>query len=127
MVRFAIRRDVWLRPILWPFGGTAAASYVALEDGKLRVRFGWAFRHTFPLSEVVAVERTNWPWYYGLGWRANYLGRVGLVGSFEGIVELRLRRTRWLWLAFVPVPCRRLAISLEEPDAFVAALREALV
>jgi hypothetical protein len=118
--RFAIRRDIWLRPLLFPFGGTAGRSYVEVGPRVLHVRFGWLFDRTFALDEIATVRRGNWPWWGGLGWRSNLIGRIGLVASYGGIVDIELKRKRRIWLAFLPLPCNRLTISLEEPDAFVS-------
>ena len=37
------------------------------------------------------------------------------------MVEVRLRRGQWVWMV-LPLPCNRLAVSLEDPDAFLEAL-----
>jgi hypothetical protein len=66
----------------------------------------------------------RWPWYYGLGWRANLTGLIGVVASFEGVVEVRLNERRRVGgiLPFIKLPCDRLAVSLEQPEAFMKEL-----
>jgi hypothetical protein len=124
--RFLIRRAWLLRPLLFLVGLVRDSnSFAAIGGGDLRVRFGWFFDQGFPLSDIQAVERTRWPWYYGLGWRANLVGRIGLVASLEGVVEVHFKTRRRVGgiLPFIKLPCDRLAISLERPEAFIDALR----
>ena len=127
--RFLIRRATLLLPLLWLVGFTRDSnSYVAIEGDQLRARFGWFFNETFPLAEVVSVTPTRWPWYYGLGWRGNFVGLVGLVASFQGVVEIRFSRRMKVagLLPFMKFPCDRLAVSLEEPERFMTALRQSI-
>ena len=124
--RFAIRRALWGRPILWLFGGTASRSYAEIGAEALRIRFGWLFDKSIPLAAIEGVQPSRWPWYWGLGWRTNLVGRIGLVGSYSGIVDIALRRRRLVWLLILPLPCKRLTVSLEDPDGFVAALSSRL-
>jgi len=111
------------RPVLWPFGGTGARSYVEIGAEVLRVRFGWLFDRYIPLAEIEDVRRGSWPWYGGIGWRTNLVSRIGLVGSYSGIVDIALKSRRLTWLLILPIPCKRLTVSLEDPDGFVEALR----
>ena len=126
---FTIRRAAWLQPLLLVIGFTRDSnSYAAIEGDRLRLRFGWFFDNSFPISEIESVGLTRWPWYYGLGWRTNFTGLVGAVGSMDGVVEVRFRRPQRVKgiLPAVRIPCRRLAASLEEPEAFIAALSKRL-
>jgi hypothetical protein len=124
--RFLIRRDGWLQPLLFLIGLVRDSnSYLAVEGDRLRVRFGWFFNHTFPLSDIEGVERGRWPWYGGLGWRSNLAGLVGLVGSYRGVVEIRFRERHRVGgiMPFFKLSCDRLAVSLQEPDELIAELR----
>jgi hypothetical protein len=125
VTRFAIRRGTLWRPLLLLFGATAGRSYVELAEDRLAARFGWLFRHSFPLSDVEGAARTSWPWLGGIGWRSNLVGGIGLIGSRAGVVEIHLRRRRWLWM-LLPLPCNRLAVSLEQPEQFLEALGKAI-
>ncbi len=126
--RFAIRRDTLIKPLLLPFGGTASGSFVELREGKLRLRFGPMFDRTLSLSEVESVSLSRWPPLGGLGWRTDFRGRIALVGSFRGVAEIKLREKQRIKfvLPFVHLRCNRIAVSLEEPEAFVTALQTAL-
>jgi hypothetical protein len=126
--RFLIRRALLLVPLLWVVGfARDANSYLAIEGDHLRVRFGWHFNERFPIAAIESVAPTRWPWYYGLGWRGNFNGTIGLVASFQGVVEIRFREDmRVAMLPFLMVRCDRLAVSLEEPEQFMAKLSQSI-
>ncbi len=123
-MRFPILMSPLWRPLLLPFGGTADRSFLEIEDGSLRVRFGWLFDHRFPLSEVEAASPSHWPVWGGIGWRTNLRGTVGLIGTYVHVVEVRFKAPQRVRM-ILPTPCRRLYVSLEEPRDFIAALGEA--
>ncbi len=123
-MRFPILMSPLWRPFLLPFGGTPERSYVELEDGALHVRFGWLFDHRFPLSQVEAASPSHWPVWAGIGWRTNFRGTVGLIGTYVRIVEVRFREPQRVRL-LLPTRCQRLYLSLEEPREFIAALGKA--
>ena len=125
-MRFPIRRARWAVPLLVLFGATAGRSYVELTGDRLVARFGWLSHYTFPIADIESAARRSWPWFYGIGWRTSFRGTVGLIGSLDNVVEMRFRRRRWLWM-LLPLPCDRLAISLEDPEAFLEALAKASV
>ena len=91
-------------PLLVLFGGTAGRSYLELTGDALVARFGWLFHRRFPLKDIEGAARRSWPLLYGIGWRSNLLGIIGLIGSHAGVVEIRFRRRRWLWGCCCP--CR---------------------
>jgi hypothetical protein len=43
-----------------------------------------------------------------------------LIGSYQNVVEMKLGRREHAWVVF---PYDRLAVSLEEPDAFLDAIQ----
>ena len=118
--RFQMRIDPVWRPMLLPFGGLQSGSFAEVTDDSVRFRFGLLFDRTFPLSDVAGAHRRVAHWWHGIGWRSNLVGRIGLLGSHSGVVEVRLKqRTR----AFGVFPCDSIAISLQDPDGFLAALK----
>ncbi len=123
-MRFPILLSPFWRPLLLPFGGTPKRSYVELEDGALHVRFGWLFDHRFPLSQVEAASPSHWPLLGGIGWRTNFRGTVGLIGTYVNVVEIRFKERQRLRM-LLPTSCERLYLSLAEPRDFIAALGEA--
>jgi hypothetical protein len=120
-----MRRDKVWRPLLAIFGGTAGRSYVEIEPAGVHARYGWLFDKRFALSEIESVGRMDWPWWLGIGWRSNLVNLIGLTGSTEGAVVIRFRKRYLIWL-LIPLPMRRLAITLEDPDGFVVALEQSL-
>ncbi len=120
--RFAIRRDPIWRPLLALFGGTAGGSFVELAHDAVRVRFGPGFEATIPRAEIAEAARADWPLLGGIGWRTNFRGGVALVGSTRGVVRLRLAAPRRGRFFGFPLRCRDLYVSLEEPEALLAAL-----
>ena len=123
-MRFPILMSPLWRPLLLPFGGTSQRSYVELEDGVLHVRFGWLFDHRFPLDQVEAASPSHWPLLGGIGWRTNFRGTVGLIGTYVNVVEIRFKERQRLRM-LLPTSCERIYISLQEPHNFIAALGEA--
>ncbi len=127
--RFLIRREGWVQPLLFLVGLVRDSnSYVTIERDRVRVRFGWFFNQTFALNDIDGVEPMRWPWYYGLGWRTNFTGLVGVVASTNGVVVLRFRQPQRVGgiVLFLKLGCNRLAASLREPDEFIEALQRRL-
>jgi hypothetical protein len=112
-----MRLGFW-RPLLFLFGGSPGRSYAEVTPEAVRFRFGF-FDRVVPRSEIVEVEQRSWPWWLGVGWRSNLVGTVGLIGARTGVVQVRLRTRIWVWFVFA---CDRIAISVEDPEGFVAAL-----
>jgi hypothetical protein len=116
-----LRRDPWVVPALWLFGGTASRAYLVVGPDTLTVRFGW-FQHHFSRRQLTAVHRVRRPWGGGFGWHTNFRGWIALTGSMAGVLELTFapaERVRWFGLS---LPCARRLVSLEQPDAFLQAL-----
>jgi len=116
---FPIRIDPFWRPLLLVGAATRENSYLELDEQDLAVQFGWFFGRTIPRSEIESAERRDWPLWMGVGWRTNIANHVGLIGSRQGVVELKLKHPVRVWGV---VRCTRIAVSLEQPDEFLAAL-----
>jgi hypothetical protein len=119
-MRFNIRIDaIWRAPLL-VVGATAQNCYVILGDDGMHFRFGWGFNRTVPYEQVAAIFPRSWPILYGVGVRSNLRGVIGLTGSFHDVVEVRLKKRAGNWAVIYPVD--RIAVSLEEPEEFIAEL-----
>ena len=118
--RFPIRIDGWWVPLLVPFGATNKNSAVEVMDDDVHFHFGFFFDRSVPRSEIEGVYRRAWPWWMGVGWKSNFRGVIGLIGSYDGVVEVKLRTKTRAWGVF---PCDRIAVSLRDPDGFVAMLQ----
>lgn len=109
------------RPLLLPFGATGDRAYVEVENGAVHVRFGFLFDHTFPLEDIETAGNAGWPLWAGIGWRTNFIGSVGLIGSYSNIVELRFHERHSVRM-LLPLRCDRLYLSVEDPEAFIDAV-----
>ena len=122
-MRFAIRIDPVWRAFLLAGGATRRNSFVELTDTEITFRLGALFRRTFPRADIEGAAGRRWPIWYGVGWRSNLRGVIGLIGSYGGVVEVRLQSRSRAWGVF---PCDRIAVSLEDPERFIEALSERL-
>jgi hypothetical protein len=86
----------------------------------LHARMGWAFRAQVPRPHVTAARRwTGRVWAWGVhGWRGRWL----VNGSSHGIVVLSIDPPVRARVCGVPIRLRELAVSLEDPDRFLAAI-----
>ena len=109
---------IW-RPVLLVGGAVPENSYVELTDESLTASFGSFFRRSWPREEIEDAVRRDWPWWMGIGWRTNFRGLFGLIGSYSDCVEIRFRSS---WRVWGVLRCDRLAVSLEDPEAFLSAL-----
>jgi len=113
------------RVLLIPFGVTRQRAFVEIREDELHVRFGPVFDHRFPLSEIEEAVPAVWPFWAGIGPRANFGGAVGMVGAYANTVMMRFKTPQEVRLFVIPVSCQRLYVSLEDPEAFMAALVKA--
>jgi hypothetical protein len=108
-------RGVFIRP---------SACFVALDAADVRVQMGWTFRAYFPRSSVsraaLGVEGIS----LGLGVHG-FAGRWLVNGSLDGLVTLHLAPTQSARVLGIPVTLRELQISMDDPQALLAALRAA--
>ena len=118
---FAFDFSRWLRPVFWLIGAGPSRSAVELDADGLVVRFGFGFRARIPRSSIRGARRErNVPWAIGV--HTDFRKRWLVNGSPRGIVSMTLEppgRGRCLG---VPVTARVLALGLEEPEGFLAAL-----
>ncbi len=109
-----------LRPLLSALGMGPAFSSVELEGDTLGVRMGWAFRAAVPVRQITAVEpRRGIVGGIGVhGWRGRWL----VNGAATGLLVITVDPPVRAWATGIPVQLRELTVSLEDPDALVAAL-----
>lgn len=118
-MRFPIRIDPIWRPFVLAGGAISDNSYVDVAEESVTFHFGLLFTRTIPRSEITSVESRHWPLIAGIGWRSTLRGVIGLIGSFDGVVEVRLAKRSRAWFVF---PMDRICVSLEDPNGFMAAL-----
>ena len=109
-----------LRPLLVACGLGPSHARVRLRPDAVDVSMGWAFRMSAPRASVRSAALDDRP---VRGWGVHgRRGRWLVNGSSNGVVKLELDppvRARVLGL---PTTVRELRVSLEEPEALVAAL-----
>lgn len=124
-MRFPMRLTPALKPLFALFGGTQEQSYVEVTDDTVRFHFGPTFDETVQISEIDAARERSWNMWYGLGWRLYPKWGVGLVGSLDGVVEIRFKRPHTMRiLSVVPYKAQRISVSLQDPQGFLDALRQ---
>ena len=121
--RFPILVSPFWRALLFPFGVTPERAFAAIDDGELRVSFGRLFDHRFPLEQVEVAAPARWPLWAGIGLRTDFRRTVAFVGAYVNTVEVRFKERQRVRMV-VPLPCERLVLSLEDPEAFIAALEK---
>jgi hypothetical protein len=119
-LKFAIRIEPIWRPLMLVGGATAANSYVEVDDDTLRLRFGLFFDQRVARSNIVSAAERSWPLWRGIGWRA-WGETLGLIGSTEGVVEMRLKDAVRVRMGLIPWPfgILSIAVSLDDPSAFL--------
>ena len=116
---FHIRRDlIWKAPLLL-IGAVDANSQVEVGASTVHIQFG-AYSDTIASSDIVSVEAVSWPLYRGIGIRLSLQRSLGLVGSTDGVVQLKLREPT---LSFLGIKCDTVSISMDAPDSFIEAIQ----
>lgn len=119
--RFPIRYT-GLNARLFPLLGLARRSaYAELDPDSLHVRLGWGFSARIPRSHIRAAGRGADVAGITAGahsWRGRWL----VNGSRRGIVRIDVEPAVRAWTLVFPIRLRELAVSLEDPDGFLAAL-----
>src|SRR5580704_5853927 len=95
-----------LRLLLTVLGMGPGLSHVELEADTLRVRMGWSFRATIPVSQITAVRPRSGP-VGGIGvhgWRGRWL----VNGATTGLVVISMDPSVRAWGTGIPVQLRQL-------------------
>ena len=108
-----------MRALATLLGGRHA--HVTVTDGDLAVDYGVVFSIDVPLAAVRSAARTEISWWRGIGahgWKGSWV----VNGSLRDLVLLTLDpQQRGRTLGF-PVRVRELILSVQDPDAFIAAV-----
>jgi hypothetical protein len=118
--KFGIYYGAW-RPLLVGLGMGPRFSGVELDDDELHVKMGWAFRARVQRATITGAQTvTGRVGGVGVhGWRGRWL----VNGSMERIVGLDIEPSGRAIATGFPVHLHYLALSLEDPEAFLAALK----
>src|SRR6202162_4642963 len=120
--RFALAISPVWRPALLLLGVTSKRSFIEIGDEDLHVCFG-RLEYYFPLDATEDVTLSRWPLWAGIGARTNFRGAVGLVGTYVNVVKITFKQPQQLRL-LVRTTCKALYLSVEDPQAFMAALKK---
>jgi hypothetical protein len=122
--QFAIRVDPWFLPLLLPFGVFGGRRVVTVDTDSVQVSLGF-WTHRFPRDQVTSARRVRGNILYGVGWHTDFYRMLVVNGSLSGLVEIRFRTPQPFRLLGIPARCQGVRVSVEEPDALVAALDRA--
>ena len=110
-----------ITPLLNVTGLPQRRAWVEVDGDEVRVRMSWGFSADIPRSAVRSVRPWSGrrPLSIGVhGWRGRWL----VNGSRDGLVVVEIDPPQRARVAGVPVSLRELIVSVEHPDALVAAL-----
>ena len=110
-----------LGPLLTLLGLGRRFSSIERSGDQLHVKMGWGFRAKFPVASLRSVTPyTGVAMGIGVhGFGGNYL----VNGKASGIVTLEIQPTAKALLLGIPVKLRKLSVSLDEPEQFIADFR----
>ena len=121
--KFELSFNKFMRIVMTPLLTGPRHCRVVLTADRLDVKMGlggWAFAVKVPRKSVSAVERVSGP---VLGWGAHgWRGQWLVNGSSQGLVRVTIDPAGRGRCLIVPIKVKRLTLSLEEPDEFVAAI-----
>ena len=121
-MRHPILIDRLWSPLVAIAGGRPARSYLEVNEKSLVLVFGRLFSETVPRDRIEAARACSWPRLGGIGWRIWRGGTAGLIGSRRNTIEIVFREPRRVRIALMPFNCRRIVVSLGDPDAFLTDL-----
>ena len=122
--RFALRYDRLMRGFTWGLALGPRRSGVELSEDDLQVRMGWGFQARIPRRSIhqarrLGQQRDIW---YAVGIHSLPGGRWIVNGSLHGVVTLAIEPPARARAFGLPIRLRWLAMSLRDPDGFLAAL-----
>jgi len=121
---FALHYNRLMRAFTWGLGLGPHRSGVELREDELQVRMGWGFaaripRHSITRARRLGRRRDIW---YAVGIHSLLGGRWIVNGSLHGVVTLQIEPPVRARAFGLPIRLRWLAMSLRDPDGFLAAL-----
>lgn len=121
MQNFPIRLDDVWRLLLPLINVRKSTAFIELDDEALNIRFGW-FRERIGLDAIASLTPMKWPFIYGVGLRIAPGRTIGLIGSTQEVVEIRLKEPRKVRVPF-KMSVETLAISVESHEQFIEAVQ----
>ena len=124
--KFAFSYNRYLYPLMFGMGMGRSLSSVALVNGEMRVRFGWAFWASIPLKDITAYAPEKG--YTAAGVHTMFGGAWLVNGAFsDGMVRVDIAPpARAHVLGGFPASLRCLRMSVDDRDEFLSALPGAI-
>ncbi len=121
---FALRYNRAMRAFTWLLGLGPRRSGVELTEEELQVRMGWGFAARIPRRSIHRAGPLGRPRdiWYALGIHTLLGGRWIVNGSLTGVVTLTIEPAVRARAFGLPIRLRWLAVSLQDPEGFLAAL-----
>lgn len=117
-ISFSPANRVLLTGLLLP----PTSAYVELGDETVTVRLGWAFSACIPRQLVGRAGPGKPPAIRFTAGAHGWRGRWLVNGAADGIVTLELSEPTRAFVSGFPIRLKELSVSLEDPDAFLAAV-----
>jgi len=121
---FALRYGRLMRAFTWGLGLGPSRSGVELSEDDLQVRMGWGFSARIPRRSIHQARQLGSPQeiWHAVGIHSLPGGRWIVNGSLHGVVTLAIEPPVRARAFGLPISLRWLAMSLKDPDGFLAAL-----
>lgn len=124
-MKFHISVSTLWKPFMLLIGITGPAKrYVELTEEGLDLRFGWWKDH-IPWERIADVQPRGWKTLYGYGMRIAPESTLGLVGTSSGVVSVALGEAQTFKVP-MKMSFENVALSLDDPEGFMTALRHRL-
>ena len=120
---FQLSFNPFIRVLMTPLLAGPPRCRVVLTPKRLKVKMGlggWAYSASVPRASLTGATPASGP---VLGWGAHgWRGRWLINGSSRGLVRITIDPPSRGRCLMVPVKLRELTLSLEQPEAFIAAV-----
>jgi hypothetical protein len=111
-----------LKPLFAALGVTPGQAYLDVAPDRVRVRMGWGFRADVRRPSIRSVRRVRNAVSIGVhGWRGRWL----VNGASGPLVAIAIEPSAPARVIGFPIRLRELIVSVEDPDAVIAALSPA--
>lgn len=125
--KFAIRISGVLSPLLKVIKVNRESAFVELSDDALSIQFGYV-NARIPYTNIATAEKGSWSIAYGYGLRIAPKKTMSYVSATSDVAYVALKEAQDLKAGpgDMSISRERVAISLEEPDMLVDALKAKL-
>jgi hypothetical protein len=111
-----------LKALFTALGITPGHAYLDVGQELVRVRMGWGFRAEVPRTSIRSVRRARNTVSIGVhGWRGRWL----VNGASGPLAAIAIEPSAPARVMGLPIRLRELIVSVEDPDAVIAALSPA--